>query len=377
MTDETLDDPVLLAVRAARPAAPPDNDSSSSRRAQLALDQAMSSHPRSSTHRNHGRFAGWGGRAVPVFGVLTAIAVVVVAFGALGRRHRPPSAPAGSGTTLTLSASQYAFAVGGDSSPRTARAQASGGLVLLRANQVLRGRCMAQRGFLYTRDPIPRTSDLPSVTGYPSTFYPQPLTSAYPEAALLALREREGFGVVSSRRSPEPNDQYLKTLSPARRKLWRNAWTGRNGCYGLAEVQLFGSRRAANLEQDVPVKIYNYLNTIVYTQSGTVSPSNPRTADTAAAWSRCMQTTTGHAWADENALINSLGNDSSEFAARRLAVADTQCACSTGQAQAFAAAFRHAADHLPAGTQPELRFLLAHRHAWIVKADRILTSSKP
>jgi hypothetical protein len=55
---------------------------------------------------------------------------------------------------------------------------------------------------------------------------------------------------------PDPDDRYLKTLSPARQKAWRKAWIGNNGCYGIAEIQLFGSRHAANLEQQIPVLIY-------------------------------------------------------------------------------------------------------------------------
>jgi hypothetical protein len=90
-----------------------------------------------------------------------------------------------------------------------------------------------------------------------------------------------------------------------------------------------------------------------------------------------MQTTTGHAWTDENALINGLGNDYRGPTARMLAVADAKCAYSTRQAQTFAAAFRQAANHLPSNIQTELRFLLAHRPAWIDKANRILASPNP
>ena len=297
--------------------------------------------------------------------------------------------PAGSGPAQTLSASQYAFAVGGDASIRTSETQKTSGLVLGAADQILRERCMRSRGFRYVQDPAPTTDPLPSVTGYPSTFYPNPLPSAYPEATLLAFRERQGFGLPpNSHVDTDPDDRYLKTLSPTRRKAWLKAWMGQNGCYGAAEVQLFGSRRAANLEQQVPALIYNYLNTVVYTPKGAIDTSHATTANAAAAWSRCMRASTGRAWPDENAVVSAVSGpaaDRTHASARRLTVADTKCAYSTGQAQAFAAAFRQAATHLPTRIQTPLRYLLAHRAGWIKKAQRIvverldsaLTSSRP
>jgi RNA polymerase sigma factor (sigma-70 family) len=107
--------------------------------------------------------------------------------------------------------------------------------------------------------------------------------------------------------------------------------------------------------------------------------SAPDSAHAAAAWSRCMRKTTGHAWPDENALITAItgpNGDSTGPSARSMAIADTKCAYSTGQAQAFAAAFRQAATNLPTTIQTQLRYLLARRAAWINKAQHILASSQ-
>lgn len=384
MNDERLEDPLLLAVRAARPAPPSGDESPHSPEARLVLERALASTPRTGGRPpRRVRPGGWAGRIVPALGVLMTVAIVVLALATLGHRQSrspaphgsaPAAVPSGSGLTGPLSAAQYAFAVGGDSSTHTSRTQVTSGLRLVRADQVLRERCMAQRGFHYVPDPTPTTSDLPSMTGYPSTFYPQPLASAYPESALLTLRKRDGFDVASSTRDPDPDDRYLKTLPPAERRLWLTAWSGHDGCYGTAEVELFGSRQAASLEQLLPSQIYNYLNSTVYTPKGAISRSNAATANAAAAWSRCMRTRTGRAWTDENALIVGLENNYTGPKARRLAVADTKCAYSSGQAQVFAAAFHHAAAHLPIKLQHELRYLLAHRHAWINRANRILAS---
>ena len=127
----------------------------------------------------------------------------------------------GSGPRLSLTAGEYAFAVGGDGSTRTSRLEATSGVILARAEQVLRARCMARRGFRYTAVAPPATTDLPSVTGYPSTFYPNPQPTAYPERQLLALRRRQGFDLPAGHGETDPNERYLATVSPARQNAWR------------------------------------------------------------------------------------------------------------------------------------------------------------
>lgn len=379
MTDERVDDPILLAVRASRPAASAVADDASSLQAQALLERIVSLPAPADQRRRRRTFLRWPDWAIPAFGGVIAVVVAVIALVGLEHRHRAPVTPTVSGRGLALSASQYVFAVGGDSSPRTSPQQLRSGLVLYRAEQILRARCMRPRGFHYVLDPAPSVNPLPSTTGYPSTFYPQPIATAYPEQALLALRQRDGFGIHTSRlnqkNQSDPDDRYLKTLPPARQKQWLQAFHGRNGCSGTAEVQLFGSRRAANLESSVPTLVYNHLNTVAYNPDGSIAQSNTRTAAAAAAWSRCMHAATGNTWPDENALITSLEKQS----ARReitLAVTDTKCAYRSGQAQTFAAAFRQAANHLPATIHIDLQYLLTHRAAWIDRAHTILAAAR-
>jgi len=193
--------------------------------------------------------------------------------------------------------------VGGD-------ANAPGGPVLLQAIQVLREQCMQKRGFHYVVTRVSPVSALPSATGYPSTFDPQPLAGPYPETALLALRQREGFGIALSAgaqgHDPDPNDRYVSTLSIAQQRRWRAAWMGQNGCYGQAETRLFGSRQAGNREDLLPTTIYDELSTAVYAPDGSISPSHTATRTAATAWSRCMKTTTGRAWTDESSIVSRL-----------------------------------------------------------------------
>ena len=379
MTDEWLDDHVLRAVRAARPADAAVQDVPSGAEAQALLRRVLSSDPGAEPRRPRRSFRRWREWALPVSGGLAATAIVLVALGGLGHSRRAPAGPATPGRGLVLSAGQYVFAVGGDTSPHTAPQQLHSGLVLFRAGQILRARCMRMRGFHYVLDPTPSVSALPSATGYPSTFYPQPVASAYPEQKLLAQRQRTGFGIhagsVPSGHDQDPDDRYVKTLSPARQRQWLQAFDGRDGCYGIAEVQLFGSRRAANLEGLVATQIYNHLNTVAYNPDGSIAQSNPRTAAAAHAWSRCMHAATGETWSDENALISTVEAHSAQREIT-LAVADTRCAYSTGQAQAFAAAFRAAANHLPRRLGADLRYLLAHRAGWIRRANGVIASAR-
>lgn len=378
MSREQGDDPVLLALRAARPASRPE-DAPHAPQARLILERAMAAHGSwPSAPPRPPRLAAWRQWIVPSIAVAATLAVAALAVLELG--HRPRTAPGvssrltmGAGPFQALSPEQYAFAVGGDASTRTSPTQATSGLLLVRAERVLAQRCMDQRGFHYVLEPAPTTTPLPSTGGYPSTFYAQPLAAAYPEAALLALRRAHGFAVAGAHGGvdPDPNERYLKTLSPAQQQRWRTAWIGSGGCYGTARAELYGTRRAANLEALLPSQIYNYLNGLVYTRDGAIKASNAATARAAAAWSRCLRSKTGQTWSDENDLISGL-HDPSAASARRLAVLDAQCAYSTGQAQAFAAAFRQGATRLPLSLQRPLRYLLAHRAGWVAKARGIL-----
>jgi protein-disulfide isomerase len=93
MRDEQLDDPVLLALRDARPASQAPEESATSPHARLILERAMASGPRRAftkpTRRPLTRWRRW---IVPVTSALVTVAVVVVAAGVLG--HRSYSVPA-------------------------------------------------------------------------------------------------------------------------------------------------------------------------------------------------------------------------------------------------------------------------------------------
>jgi len=378
MNDEQMNDPVLLTVRSARPAPVAVEDRPSSAEAHALLEHVLSPPP-ATPGGSRGR-CWWPGGLAPLIGCLTAIAVAAIALVGLSHRGRSRAPSPTATPKLTLSADQYVFAVGGDASPRTSREQLASGLVLFRAEQILRARCMQQRGFRYVAVAPPAVSALASATGYPTTFYPEPIASAYPEQLLLSFRQSHGFGIhpsfAGSSPQSDPNETYLKHLKPARQRLWRQAFNGRNGCDGTAEVQLFGSRRAANLEGLVPSQVYDHLNAVVYTRSGAIAGSSSRTASAAAAWSRCMHAATGQSWADEDALVSSLPNHLTRHEIS-LALTDTRCAYSSRQAQTFAAAFRQAANHLPSQLQADLGYLLAHRGEWVRHARRIVASARP
>jgi hypothetical protein len=384
MTGSQLDDPVLQRVRAARPAAP-GNGEGLPPDAWALLEAIVAERPVRRPRRRafaRGRFTGWLG---PVIGLLVAVAVAAVAIVVVGHRREPASSA--SGTDLT--AAQYALALGADtvtSSP----ASTTSARPLFDAEQLLRERCMRQRGLGYRIERFPQPGRLPSITGYASTFYPAPTSSPYPESTLLAVRARSGFGLyrgaAAARRNPDPEDSYLRTLNPRERSRWLAGWRGPHGCLALASARLYGSRHAASVSQSLPTLVYDYLTSTVYTTSGAISPQNQRTAASAGAWSRCMRRATGHTFSDEDALVAWLVNTHSPRQQRtnafplletRYAVLDTRCAYQVRQPQAFTAAFRTAANHLPPRIHTQLQFVLDHEVQWVARTRAILKGRRP
>jgi hypothetical protein len=329
--------------------------------------------------------ARWSGRGLAVAASLAAVAVAGLALVALRSAHHHVTSAGGPGAFHALTPEQYAFAVGGDFDPSL-----HSGVVLYEGEQVLRKQCMARRGFRYFIDPPPPGGlpGLPSASVVPSTFFPEPTLTAYPERQLLALREQQGFGIYlgprGSHAGPEANDRYTGSLRPAQRTLWESAWMGPGGCFGAAQSELYGSRRAAEMELTVPGLVSDYLDSVVYGhyilygQYAEYPEIARRAHALVSARSRCMRQATGHYWATEDALLGWLSGPSFQPGPglRRLeihdAAADTRCSYSTGQAQTFAADFVRIAEHLPRPIESQLSFLLAHRNAWVARATMIL-----
>ncbi len=408
MSDRIDTDGLLLAVRAARPAgAPEDSASSAAGQAVLARACAGRHGPGGPGHRNGAgdpgdpdardplrprrararvrrRLARLGPGLVPALGALAALAIGLLAIVGLDH-HRPTRAPATANGTARrhLTPAAYAFALGGESA-------GAAGRLLFNADQKLRGRCMAASGLHYIPSVWPDTTlpgartDLPSSTGYPTTWYPQPIPGVYPEAALLAEARSTAFGIhlgaVALPSHADPDDTYVSTLSPARRRTWIRTFDGRHGCMWKASDGLYGSPRAAAIAETLPTLLYDTLNGAAYRRNGVLRKDDGRIAASAAAWSRCMLGATGRDYADETALINALfafpprTERTAGFARleRSDAVADVRCAYASGQAQTFAAAFHAAANRLPKRVASELRFVLAHRAHWLARARAVL-----
>jgi hypothetical protein len=388
MSGTQQDDPVLERVRAARPGSPAHGAGLPPDARKLL--EAIVAEPRGGRRRGtrrgfaRRRLTGW---VAPALGAAVTLGVAAVAILVLGHRVEPTSSARPSGTRLT--AAQYAIALGADSvtssSAGTTRAR-----LLFDAEQLLRQQCMRQRGVTYRIEPFPQPGPLPSITGYPSTFYPAPTPSSYPESTLLTVRAASGFGLyedaTGAHRDPDPEDAYIRTLSPRDRSRWLAAWRGTHGCLSLASAQLYGSAHAASVVQLLPSLVYDYLDSTVYSASGAISPHNQRTAAATTAWSRCMRHATGRTFSDEDALMTWLLNSDSPRQQRttafrlretHYAVLDTRCAYLVGQPQAFTAAFRAAANHLPPGIKAQLQYLLDHEPQWVRRAREILKGHRP
>jgi hypothetical protein len=362
----THHDELLTKLRTARPADAPtavDPD--------RVLARALATPP--GPRRRPPRRPAWISQLVPAAGVLVAAGVVALALVGLGHRH--PAAPGRHpGAGLHLTATQYTFALS------AAGAQTQDGQTLYRAEQILRARCMTQRGFHYPIAPLSTAPKLglPSVTGIPTTFYPTPLRNGYPAAKLLALRERYGFGLqtLTSHSDPDLVDRYLNTLPKARQKRWLRAFRGRGrgGCYALARTELYGSPPAADIASLLPSRIYNELNSAVYDSRGAIRRSDHAAISAVRRWSACMRTATGRTFTTESALLDQVTRRPAPPAATQKveAVADARCAYSSGQAQLFATRFAAAINHLPPSLTAQLRSMLAQRPAWVARAKRII-----
>ena len=380
MTPSELDDPILERVRAARPAPPAGADHVPAR-AHEQLSEILSA-PRGRDRRRTLLRRRMAGALVPSLGVAVAVAVMVIVLTA--HTGRSPSTSPATGASRPLTAHEYAVALGfGTVVPGLGSDAAT--RLLFDAEQQLRARCMSARGLTYKVERAPADGRLPSFTGYPTTFYPNPSPGPYPEAALLAARERDGFGLyveaTAPRTDPDPEDHYVASLPAPVRTRWESAWTGPRGCLSETAKELYGSREQATIAGSLPTLVYNSLNGAAYTRSGSLSPNDRATAKAAARWSSCVHAQTGEVFADEDGLVAWLSNGTRPAQQRterfrrreiRYALISTTCAYSSGQAQAFAAAFRAAANHLPANVLRDLRFVLTHQARWLANARKVI-----
>lgn len=384
MTPPELDDPILERVRRARPAPPAGAEVRP-----VDAHQQLVEIIRPTEKRHHRR-----GRArqritaalVPSLGVAVVIAMAGFIIAVNARHHTTAAAAGERGTRLT--AREFAVAVGfGTAVPGFGSDAAT--RLLFDAEQQLRARCMSRRGLGYQIEQLPSVGRLPSFTGYPTTFYPSPTPGPYPESALLAERTRNGFGIYRNantpRIDPDPEDRYVASLSRTERASWLRAWTGPHGCLSEAAASIYGSRRGTAKAESLSTIVYNHLVAAVYSSSGAPSAANQKTAEAAAAWSRCVRAHVGRSFDDEAALVAWLQNTSTTaeqqtagFRQRevRYALMSTRCAYSSGQAQAFAAAFRAAANRLPANIVDQLQFVIAHQASWIARARAALKKTQ-
>lgn len=237
-----------------------------------------------------------------------------------------------------LSGRELAFVVRADLPPRQS-------LSIFRAQERIAQQCMASKGFRYPVEQHPVSDPIP-----PTTFRPTPSGRAPSESALLAYREAHGFTTATKHSQPTvgATETYVNSLPPARRRLWLRAWAGSpNDCSSHGVRVLFGS--VAQQQADITAinDAYNFIINFIQT-SPNVQAATQR-------WSSCLATATGRTWTNEPAAITAAlatrrGNGGEPSSAEvMIAVADTRCAYSTGQASTYAQAVRDGAGAAPLG----------------------------
>lgn len=241
------------------------------------------------------------------------------------------------GTTQAgLTSQEVAFVIRGGLPPRQS-------LAIFRAGERIAGLCMTARGFRFIIERHPVSDPL-----VPTTFRPNP-GGAPSEVALLKYRETHGFVAAQANlsRTLSATDAYLNSLPAAARVRWLRAWGSPTGCSGYAARVLFGSTRRQQADTAAINTAYNYI--IGFVQA------SPDVRASTRRWSICLAKASGRTWTSEPAVIaatlstrkhNAGSASSAEIA---IAVADTHCAYSTGQASTYARAVRDGAHEVPRG----------------------------
>ena len=284
------------------------------------------------------------------------------------------------GSTTQLGSAEFAFLVGYG---RTAR-----DLPLRdRAEQILDKRCMNRKGFKYVLGPAERLSSV--IANEP---YVPGLGPTRTEALAVALRRRVGYHLYDSYHPGPvpPNDQYVRSLSPADQARYSRAMFGpqsarqtirepgggslsfpTKGCVAEGQKQLYGSPLAA---QEVLVFPGDWL-----AQLGTKTTSDPAVAAKGKPWSRCISAATGIDFATPDQIVQRLKRDYATQGGTKAmhrreiayAVADARCQFRIGLATVYATTLRRYADQLSGRTRDLLTRLLQVEHAATQQAKHV------
>lgn len=267
-----------------------------------------------------------------------------------------------------LGSAEFAFLVGFG---RTARDQP----LRDRAEQILDQRCMNKRGFKYIVGPAGSAArsvllNEPYVPGVGATRT---------EALAVALRRRVGYHLYAAYHPGPvpPNDQYVRSLSPAEQARYSRALFGpqsahqtihepgggsltfpTRGCVAQGQERLYGSPKAA---QEVLTFPGDWL-----AQIGTRTTSDPAVVAKGEPWSRCASAAIGIHVATPDEIVQRLKRDYAREGGTRAmhrreiayAVADARCQFRSGLAAVYATTLRRDADQLSRPTRRLLSHLL-------------------
>jgi hypothetical protein len=279
-----------------------------------------------------------------------------------------------------LSAAAFAFLVGYGQT-------AEDGRVLDRAEQILDKRCMNRLGFQYILDPSAwqaSVDDRPYVPGIGPTRT---------EALAVAQRMRTGYHLYSAYHPGKvpPNDQYVRSLSPAEQARYVRALFGPHsayqkihepgggslsfptkGCVAKGQRQLYGTPLTF---QEVSVFPGDWL-----AQLGRKTTSEPAVVAKGKPWSRCVTAAIGIHFPTPDAIVERLKREyATEGATTAMhrreiayAVADARCQFRSGLATVYARIFRQLADQLSRRTNRLLLELLDAERSATLRADQIV-----
>ena len=219
------------------------------------------------------------------------------------------------------------------------------------------------------------------------------------EALAVAQRKQAGYHLFAayapaSSSSIPPNDQYVRTLSPAQQVRYSRALFGpesrqktlhlpfgatytfpTSGCIAKGQAELYGSAEAAQYVVVLPQSLLAQVSSATLLDRAVVAKSRN--------WSRCVSKATAESFKTPHDIIERLQR---EYATQgptqavrnreiAYAVADTRCQFRTGLATVYAKVFRREADQLAGRTRRLLLQTLEAEQQATARAERILSSA--
>lgn|GEM_PF-5209834 len=283
--------------------------------------------------------------------IVASIVLTVTGCGGTSRARTATGAPAGPSTGApahNFSAQLWRFYRYAGREPGIAD-------VIDRADQVVESRCMRRAGFTYRPVPTEHMGD-PLLDGLSDV----PSDAAPPEAAVLRIAKRQGYGLYARFRpislaGPHANSAYFQSLSPAAQNRYQLAQFGnrrstvkvkfpdgssdlvpRGGCLSQSYKTVYGSVARDDFRVNAVADVIHLVQNRVFAMPA-IKLATKR-------WAVCMQKRSGHPFATPGDVSGWLTSQYLQHGTNRMtrdleirySMTSTTCMYQTGMASHYA-----------------------------------------